>query len=267
MRVSVADWHRLMRDRAWFVAALHPVLADSTLRFTAKWSAAIVVGLVATDVVSGLAKHKGFLSENLAYVLRLSNDGSLGEIAGQVALQSSAFLLAYTAWRLRSALHWLLASSLQFLFFDDVFSLHEQTGEWLGERFFAAQKLFPAKDLGELSFGLAIGLVLTCLVARHFRTSTVWQRMLCAIVILPIVILGFFGVVVDFSHALVPADDKFLGGLGALLEDGGELASSFLIMLGAATNFLYHDQMPVRDGVELRWIAAKTSRLSGTFPR
>ena len=54
-------------------------------------------------------------------------------------------------------------------------------------------------------------------------------------------------------HALMLQNNKIIGGIIALLEDGGELIAMTLAMLGGLAGYLRYDTAPMASDDTLRW--------------
>jgi hypothetical protein len=207
-------------------------------RVMAAISAVVFTSLVITDVVSGLLKQAGILADGNVSLFRISEESSIAEFTGYFAMQCAVVFLALLAYRLRSQLHAFFAVLFQYLVFDDMLSLHEVIGERLGNAFFATQTYLPAVAMGEFMFAAAFLLsVGTAFVYALFNSNT-YLRSLAAMLLVPIGILGFCAVFLDVAHAAVPDTSKYLGGLLALAEDGGELFAMMLLALTSAAQWL-----------------------------
>jgi hypothetical protein len=207
--------------------------------------------IIAIDVIVGMLKFKGYLSPEMAHFYRISEQGSLGEFAGYIATQMAVIFVVTIAVRLQSPLHMAVAVLLEYLLLDDMFMLHEAMGFGIAKRFLSGETLFPAEALGELCFGVLFcsGIIGVFVVAT--RASTPYLRSLCALFFAPICLLAFCAIGVDFVHSLVPRSAKYLDGMVALIEDGGELFAMFMLMLVAAAQW-----------IALSWIApAQKARL------
>ncbi len=253
MIFNVSYWHRIVSERIWLLGSMRPVLRDRSFVLFAVFSVALVALIVALDVGAGLAKYHGLISDSTTQILRLSNDGSIGEMAGHILLQTATLLTGYVAIRLGSMLHGCVAAILQFLVVDDVLQFHERAGPYVGARFFPNSTIAEPHVMGELGIGLILGVGALALIAMAYRRSSVWQGVLCLLVVAPVMLIGVFGVGVDFLHAVLPQDNKFWSGIAALLEDGGELFSMALAMLGALAGYLRYDAAPVASDDSLRW--------------
>lgn len=153
-------------------------------------------------------------------------------------MEMAVFFVFLIAVSLQSVLHLLFAVLLQYLMLDDMFMVHETVGAALADRFYSGQIPFPAEALGELTFGalFCAGVAVVSVLAA--RATTSYLRSLCALFIAPVMLLAFCTLGVDFLHAQVPPDAKYLDGLVALVEDGGELFSMFVLMLIAAAKWI-----------------------------
>jgi hypothetical protein len=222
--------------RAW--PDLRHAWPTPELRGLAFIAAMTFLAVIIIDIVAGMLKYKGLVAPDTAHFLRISEQGSLGEFCGYIAMEMAVIFVFLTAVSLQSVLHMLVAVLLQYVMLDDMLMVHETAGAAIAKRFITGPTAFPPDALGELMFGVffCTGVVAVSVLAA--RTSTPYLRSLCALLFAPIILLAFCAVGVDFLHAQVPRDAKYLDGVVALLEDGGELFSIFALMLVAAAQWI-----------------------------
>ena len=220
------------------------------LRWLGFLSAILFLIIIITDVVAGMMKFKGYLSPEATRFYRISEQRSLGEFIGYVILQMAVIFIVAVAMRMKSSLHLLFAVLVQYLMLDDMFMLHEAAGDAVAKRFFTSEGLSHSVALGELIFGALFGVIILGGMKKAFAASTAYLRSLCVLLAIPLCMLALCAVGVDFLHALVPHDAKYLDGIVALLEDGGELFAMFALMLVAAAQW-----------IALSWIAPLPNRM------
>jgi hypothetical protein len=118
-----------------------------------------------------------------------------------------------------------MALVIFYLCLDDALRLHEFMGE----------VLVPAHDnAGEVLFMMIVGGATVTVAAIGYVLSERLGRIQIISVLLPILLLGAFGTVIDALHEVmirfVPTSDELMG----LLEDGGELVSISVLLLTCA---------------------------------
>jgi hypothetical protein len=219
-------------------------MSQSEFQGLAALAVAAFLLAVGIDVVAGLLKYKGYLSPEVVRFYRISEQGSLGEFTGYIFMQMAVLFTLMLSLPLQSSLHLMIAALLEYLLLDDMFMLHEAAGRSLARTFFGYQSLLPTQPLGELCFGAMFCLVMAGVFAVATRASTPYLRSLCALLLAPLCLLAFCSVGMDFLHALVSRDAKFLNGVVALIEDGGELLAMLLLMLVAAAKWLVFSTEP-----------------------
>lgn len=243
---SEPKWYSCWRSLTQAWPDLRPALSQSEFQGLAAMALAAFLLIIGIDVVAGLLKYKGYLSPDVTRFYRLSEQGSLGEFTGYIAMQMAMLFTLMLSIRLRSSLHVMIAVLLEYLMLDDMFMLHEAAGSSLAQMFFPKQSLLPVQALGELCFGGMFCLVMVGVVVLATRASMPYLRSLCVLLFAPLCLLAFCSVGVDFLHALVTRESKFLDGIMALLEDGGELLAMFLLMLVAMAQWLVFSMRPYK---------------------
>lgn len=217
---------------------LRQSLLQPEFRAVAKITLAVFVAVIIIDVIAGMLKFKELLPAETIWFYRISEQGSLGEFTGYIAIQMAVIFIVHIAVRLQSSLHMLIAGLLQYLMWDDMFMLHENTGSMIASHFFKGHYLFTGQALGELSFGLLFCSVVVAIFIRATRSSTPYLFSLCALLFAPLCLLAGCAVGVDFFHSMVPRNAKYLDGIVALIEDGGELFAMFSLVLVAMAQWM-----------------------------
>lgn len=235
---SVSDrstwWKNI--NQAW--PDLRQALFQPEFRSLASIAAIAFVILTIIDVVAGMLKFMGYLPAEVVQFYRISEQGSLAEFAGYFATQMSVFFILVIAVRLRSLLHLTIAGLLEYLLLDDMFMLHETIGAGIARRFMPGHFLFPPQALGELCFAVLLCSAIVTVLLLVTRASTPYLRSLCALLFAPLCLLAFCAIGVDFFHSIVPRSAKYLDGVVALIEDGGELFAMLTLMLIAAAQWI-----------------------------
>jgi hypothetical protein len=243
---SEPKWHSWWRSLTQAWPDLRSALSQSEFRGLTTLAVSAFLLVIGIDVVAGLLKYMGHLSPEVARFYRLSEQGSLGEFTGYITMQMAVLFTLMLSIQLQSSLHMMIAVLLEYLLLDDMFMLHEAAGSSMAQLLFSKQSLLPSVALGELCFGGMFCLVMVGVFVVATRASTPYLRSLCALLFAPLCLLAFCSVGVDFLHALVSRDAKFLDGIMALVEDGGELLAMLLLMLVAVAQWLVFSLWPYK---------------------
>ncbi|GGD40859.1 hypothetical protein [Muriicola marianensis] len=121
-----------------------------------------------------------------------------------------------------------MAWSFLFLYFlmDDSLSIHENIGAHLADLLQLDSRLGLRKeDMGELILSLMAALFFFSIIGIAYKNADGSGKSFSGKLLFLVLILGFFGVVVDMFHVILP----FWKGKMGVLEDGGELLSMSLI--------------------------------------
>lgn len=110
---------------------------------------------------------------------------------------------------------------------DDALSIHESYGRHLTRLLsFTDSFGLRAQDFGELAVLVCVGGVFVALLAVAYRLSSEWSRGVSQDLLALLVVLAFFGVVVDMLHIVVQSHG--IRGF-TIIEDGGELVTMSLM--------------------------------------
>lgn len=160
----------------------------------------------------------------------IEKDGGYAEVYQYLKLLSIVILFVAISVKNR-ALHYLVwATVFTYFLADDSLQVHERAGRGLA----AQLELVPAlglrsRDFGELAVSAAVGILLAGLLAWAYRSGSARFRKVSHDIILLILVLIFFGVVVDMVHVAIDLGWQFRFIMG-IVEDGGELAAMSLIL-------------------------------------
>jgi hypothetical protein len=122
-----------------------------------------------------------------------------------------------------------------FLLADDSVQLHENVGTWLGERYaFPAPFGLRSKDVGELLFAAAAGMVMLAVVGVALWRGTEQCRRVSRNMGILIVSLGVVGVLVDVMHVIAYFAQSLFTQALLVVEDGGEM-----IVMSAITAYAF----------------------------
>ena len=132
-------------------------------------------------------------------------------------------MLAYVAWRWRSALvlSWCLAFT--YILLDDAAQIHERAGAWVASvlGFVPALGLRDI-DFGELAVSAAAGIVLVGLILVAYLYANRPARQVSNVLLAGLAGLVFFGICVDMIPHTISEHRLVLKGIAAF-EDGGEM--------------------------------------------
>ena len=223
----------------WFHPTAWRELLSSlrTLRWLGLTVFLIAVLAVAAEAVAGLLELRETISPETAAWFRVSKDWSIGEMAGYIELLAAAVFLFLTAQALQSKLHYYFSALTAFLVLDDALQLHERVGEIIGDQFFHAVAGLRPQDLGELTYFACIILIALAMLVWSFMASTKPQRAQCLFLVLPMAFIAFSSTGLDLLHALVPEDNRLLGGVVAIVEDGSEILGFGILLLVAVAQW------------------------------
>lgn len=119
--------------------------------------------------------------------------------------------------------------SLLFMYFllDDSLQVHETLGAYLASHYGLQPMLFlRAKDFGEIVVSMSSGLVLLILILVAYTFSDHAAKQASRHILALVMLLAFFGVVVDMIHIAIPWGKQIFG----LIEDGGEMLIMSIIV-------------------------------------
>ena len=153
---------------------------------------------------------------------RVDKDRSLSEYFEYACLLMSSALIFHLSIRRKIYQIMPMALVILYLFLDDYMRIHEYMGDIL----------VPAHDnAGQALFTMLVGGATLALAATGCMLSQRFVRVQIIAVLLPILLLGVFGSIVDAFHEFmirfVPASDNVIG----FVEDGGELVSISILLL------------------------------------
>ncbi len=118
-----------------------------------------------------------------------------------------------------------------YLLLDDMTTLHENAGWLLGKYVIPTELwIFSKRALGELTYLSVVGGLLGCLLLKRFFAATAAVKKQFIIFSCLVMLFGLFGVLVDSIHEQVCATPDFLCLLVGVLEDGGEIFVTIVII-------------------------------------
>lgn len=214
-----------------------PVLRTRGFRLLAGLVVAVVALSAVSDVIAGLLRYNGTISEATSNWFRVSKDWSVWETIGYGFFQSAAVLTYLTARKLGSSIHRFLAALFQFLVFDDALQFHERFGYQFGNRFLHDVTLVEPHAAGEVVYAIIAFSIIFFFLFRSYRASTERQRALGLMLVVPLAIVAGGAIGVDFIYQLVPKNELIRGAV-ATLENCTELFGTGLAMLAAAVQWM-----------------------------
>ena len=153
----------------------------------------------------------------------LDVDRGYSEFFQYMKLLWTSVLLVCLCLRARESGYLAWALLFAYLLFDDSFSVHEKVGEMLAHRLaFEGALRLRAVDSGELLVSATAGAVLAVGLAWAYLRGAAEFRQSSRHLLVLLLVLVFFGVVVDMVH-IASHPVGWLDNALVILEDGGEL--------------------------------------------
>lgn len=203
---------RMALSRAWSRVRADHVLLAMLL--------AVDTVLICADV---LHRHAVLADDRF----RVSVERGFGEMFEYAKLAATAAVLASLAlrWRSWAVLFW--TALVAYLVVDNAFAVHEEMGVLIA-RFLELPRVGDVRpvDLGELVFLGGVGAIAGLGIVAILRSASLRARRLTRALSAGLLLLAFFGVLVDLVHRLVSR--TWLEPTASVVEDGGEL----LVMSG-----------------------------------
>lgn len=197
-------------------------------RLDPQWLRLLIVADLVFFALHGV--YRLGLSQDL--LLDLTRDRGYAEVFQYVKEFWIVLLLAGTAARSGDRLLWLWSALFVYVLCDDALRWHETMGAWISDHGqFVALLGTRARDYGELTFFSSVGSVVAGLLGVMLWRGRDKVTAAHLDLLLLFGLLVFFGVGIDWLHAI--ADSYGMRGTG-LLEDGGEMIAMSLILAYAA---------------------------------
>lgn len=170
------------------------------------------------------------LASTLSVQFDIAKDGGYPEIFVYIKYVSASVLLAWiwSKTRCNGYLAWMVV--FVYFFADDALKIHERVGGLMALKMeFHPPFNMRLQDFGELAVSAMAGtLLLVFLMLAYWRSSSAFRKVSSDMLVL-ILLLVFFGVVIDMAHSAIKVGGLWAGALG-ILEDGGEMVASSLIL-------------------------------------
>lgn len=205
--------------------------ARDCIRTISERSASIFLLLLLVGDLSFILLHllSSLLLNSTYHLLSIEKDGGYSEIYQYLKFCWIIALLLLIAWKNR-AWHY-VTWVFVFLYFlaDDSLQIHEHIGELVAANFnFIPPFGLRLRDLGELLVSATAATLLSIPLILAYRGGSQVFRKVSQDIALLILLLGFFGVVVDMVHVAINMGGKVRSILG-VIEDGGEMLSVSLL--------------------------------------
>lgn len=195
------------------------------------------IAIIGLSVGASLLRAMQVIGPETGMWLAVSYDNSPAEIAGYIQFAAAAVLLFLIYRRTADRLTFFLSGVIAFLLMDDVLTLHDHARVLIANALQPYAPSLATADFGELVYAaavlaiMAIGLVFA---ARQINRAALVRTLP---IITSILMLGGFATGVDQVHQLwervMPGQFK-VGNLLGIIEDGGELFATGLILLSSA---------------------------------
>jgi hypothetical protein len=191
------------------------------------------------------------LSKNALF--NISRDGGYAEAFQYMKEYWSIGLLIFLAIQTRSRLYLSWSSLFCYLLIDDSLNIHEKLGSFIAEKLaFSALFRLRAVDFGELLVSGVSGLFFLTLIAIAYYLGDSFFRRASKKLIMMLLVLAFFGVVVDMLHVVF----KFsrFEPLFSVLEDGGEM-----VVMSVMLCFIFSLSGRIQEGINFTEIEESKS--------
>lgn len=204
--------------------------AGSWKRLHDRRASLLLVFLVAVDLVFIALHVTYYLTPLLDVRFDLGLERGYPEIFGYLKFLAIAGLFEAVRRFTGSSSYFAWTLVFLVLLLDDAAGMHEALGGLIaGHLDFHPPFDLRLKDFGELAAAAAIGSVLLIVAARAYRRGSRTFRKVSHDMLLLMAILVFCGVFVDMAHTAFE-DRSLAAGAVGILEDGGELVSSSLML-------------------------------------
>ncbi|MBW6466103.1 MAG: hypothetical protein K0B06_06335 [Brevefilum sp.] len=213
----------------------------------------LLVLLLITDlafiILHSLNLYTGLLNSSLYLLTR---DRGYAEFFQYTKELWIAVLFLILGIKKKQAIYYVFSLLFLYLLIDDSFEVHENLGRFIAKMFNIQPWLgLRAVDFGELMVSAVFGLLFLTALILFFTLSDTLTRRVALYMALFLVVLAFFGVVMDMVAVIV--DDLGTTKVLEMIEEGGEM-----LVMSVITWFVYRlrvddDQLP------LDWLPIKRS--------
>lgn len=165
-------------------------------------------------------------------LLSIIVDKGYSEIYQYIKEYWIAILLLILAVKRKHLIYFSWSLMFFYLLLDDSAQIHENIGGYIVKQY-DIQPLFGlrAQDLGELGVSLFFGGVLFSFILISYFFSNSLEKKISKHLFILVMVLAFFGVIVDMLHmALLPFLEMWGNAIFGLIEDGGEMIIISIIL-------------------------------------
>lgn len=196
----------------------------------------LIIGLLTIDaaLIAGAFGHSVSFGVFASEPWRIGSDRGLGELWFDAKLLLAATILLKSSRR--APVLGGIAAIVILLVVDDLFSAHQFLGQAVADGFDFGRHLgMRPVDLGELIVFFAYGTVLVAVMVLMWRASSTEGRFGGLVMAVSLVVVAFFGVVLDAAHSARYTEGwaAVLDDVLALLEDGGEIVGATVVVVAA----------------------------------
>jgi hypothetical protein len=179
----------------------------------------------ASIMLAYLMSHK-FLSN--AFIFDIDRDFTIPSLY-QYALLGGSALCMYRIYQ-KEAVYRPWAYLLAFLFIDDVISVHENVGKFLGQNIVRQNIwLFTKRSLGESIFTSVLAVLFLYSITRSYFRAATFDRKIFQMLTVTLAILAVFGLLFDIAHDYYRKVDEDIAFWTGFFEDVGEIFTSSVL--------------------------------------
>jgi hypothetical protein len=172
-----------------------------------------------TIMLAFLMSHEFFSN---ALIFDIDKDFTIPSLYGYALLGGSALCIYSTSKKV--SIYRPLAYLFVFFLVDDIISIHEHIGKFLGHYVIQQNMLFFTKrSLGETTFISIVVSIFLFHIIRSYIEASRSEKKILALAIMLVAVLGVFGVLFDLAHDYYRKIDKDFSFWMGLFEDVGEM--------------------------------------------
>jgi hypothetical protein len=157
-------------------------------------------------------------------IYSIDTDGGYAEMFQYIKEYWILIILLILALRRKRIIYFAWSSLFLYFLLDDSLRIHERFGIYLA-KYFEFKPMFElrAQDFGELAVSVIVGLLLFSFIGVSYLFSDTVAKRISKHLFIWVMVLAFFGVMVDMLHPIIPMG-------GSLIEDGGEMLVTSIIL-------------------------------------
>jgi hypothetical protein len=157
-----------------------------------------------------------------ALIFDIDKDFTLPSLYGYTLLGVSTLCIYLSSKQ--ATVYRTLAYLFAFFFVDDIVSIHENFGKFIGHFIVPKNVLFfTRRSLGETIFISIVGSFFLFHIIGSYITASKFEKKISCVAIVLVSILGVFGVLFDLAHDYYRKIDQDLFFWMGFFEDGGEM--------------------------------------------